>query len=146
VDRFFTSEHLFSWKLFGPTEATITVIVIHAITVYTSPVIWQYVIDFGVIPGIQINHIFYLVYWFYIIYESVSSIRTVLWVQQKQKITVFYDEVVNAHIFDVLWGFVWAIQSLVWCFTGTIYEHHPRIFLFSVVLIHSILLVSIVDL
>merc|ERR1712023_232685 len=49
-----------SIRLGGPSEGVISISVFCAISCFTSPVIWQYVLDSGYMPGIQINHLLLL--------------------------------------------------------------------------------------
>ena len=44
--------------------------VIHVITCFTGPVIWQFIIEFGFIPGVQVNHVFFLILVVYTIWQS----------------------------------------------------------------------------
>ena len=50
----------------------ITAVVINIITAIYGPSLWQITIDFGIIAGIQINHIFYLILLVYTVIEGSS--------------------------------------------------------------------------
>ena len=51
----------------------ITAVVIQFITLLFGPSLWQITLDFGVIPALQINHIFYLVLLAYTVIDASSS-------------------------------------------------------------------------
>jgi len=50
-----------SSRFTGPAEAVVAIAVISLITVFSTPIIWQFVIDTGYFPGIQINHLLLMI-------------------------------------------------------------------------------------
>ena len=72
MKRFYSNENFFPFHLFGETEVMITAVVINIITAIYGPSLWQITIDFGIIAGIQINHIFYLILLVYTVIEGSS--------------------------------------------------------------------------
>eukprot|EP01094_Clydonella_sp_ATCC50884_P009037 TRINITY_DN1856_c0_g1_i5.p1 TRINITY_DN1856_c0_g1~~TRINITY_DN1856_c0_g1_i5.p1 ORF type:complete len:346 (+),score=60.16 TRINITY_DN1856_c0_g1_i5:179-1216(+) len=59
-----------SLRLVGPTEGVVAISVISTVTVFTTPIIWQHVIDTGYLPGLQVNHLLeviaiVLMFWYF---------------------------------------------------------------------------------